>query len=194
MVVAGILPGTTSPTPFSYGPPEIWYLLPFQAPTKALDSNGDPIILEIVGKNFGTNLLQVFFSTYNKGPLGIRNHDNNIDTFIYPGTNHTSIMVTLPPFIGKNINLTVIANKQYSAPNGPQFSYMPPVVANVSSIAGRVLQSTTADPRIDNTDWASSTFGNCRPLLNANGSQPGEINIAFQLMLNIANGGSKFEF
>ena len=192
MVVAGVDPGAVSPIPFSYGPPEVWYLLPSSAPTQALDSNGNRVILQIVGKNFGTNLLQVLFSTYTKGAIGLRDRDNNIDNFTYPGTNHTSIRVLIPPYFGKDINVTVIANKQSSAPNGPQFSYLAPIIGNISLSSGRGLQASPPGPYIDNTDWTSNSYGSCLPLLHSNTTGAGNINTVFQVMLDISNGGGEF--
>jgi len=135
--VAGVLVAASKK--FNYGKPVVDSITPNTARTDALDSNGNQIVFQITGKNFGYDELKAVFvdEAGNVVVLGTRSSKSGVNTFL-PGTDHNTILVPLPAYLGARISTVVTVALQQSS-GGPLFSYDAPIVSGVISIGSVVV-------------------------------------------------------
>ncbi|GBG24832.1 Protocadherin-like protein [Hondaea fermentalgiana] len=124
---------TVSGVVFDYLPPTITSFTPLTAPTSGR-SNGNAIMMEINGDNFGIDELVVqFISTDQSLELLVVESGTDIDSSIYSQFeyNHTFITFEVPEYYGKNLQVVVtVAGQQGIATE--LFSYNKPSVGGVA--------------------------------------------------------------
>jgi len=91
-------------------------------------------LMQITGENFGVNQLKLLFDSIVITER-FRDPDPTLykDPFIYPGTNHTQILLYLPPFYGARRLVRVSVRGQVST-TAQNISYAPPTIGNITVI------------------------------------------------------------
>ena len=123
----------------SYTRPEIFSVSPSVIPTNAMKSDGTRYKIELVGKNFGTELLTPFFKIYcgemNSNNVAVITHGP--DVLIH---DHRRIVFFAPPGQGKQLKIVVEVGptlRQAQNSTDPQYlSYTPPSVTKTFPTRG----------------------------------------------------------
>ncbi|GBG32619.1 Protocadherin Fat 4 [Hondaea fermentalgiana] len=123
---------TISSTQFSYAAPEVTSFTPLTAPTSGR-VNGNAIMMEIWGDNFGIDDLEVrFIATDGSLDLLAVARNDDTDPSLYPlfSFNHTYITLQIPAYRGKDLRVVVDAAGQRGEAS-TLFSYAKPAVSGV---------------------------------------------------------------
>lgn len=118
---------------FGYLPPKITSFTPLSAPTSGR-RNGNAIMMEISGDNFGVDELEVrYIAEDGSLDMLVAQSNGGINNTLYPQFeyNHTFITFEVPAYRGKDLMVVVIVAGQ-KAVAVDYFSYLKPVVAGVS--------------------------------------------------------------